>query len=199
MTDLWATIKAIQPALPGWCSPEKAEALAALVIALRPETSLEIGIYGGSSFLPIALAHQHIKTGTAYGIDPWDALASMKNESQENQAWWRMQDYGKLHSDFMAKLMELDLYKWTHIFHKRSDEVTPPTKIDLLHIDGSHTDQAVRDVTRFASRVRLGGVVVMDDQEWTGGMVKVAIRNLLNIGFMQLYRLGSGAAFQRIK
>jgi predicted O-methyltransferase YrrM len=197
--SLWQTISEVQPPLPGWCVPAKAEALAAIVVALRPEVSLEIGIYGGSSFIPIALAHKEIGFGMAYGVDPWDAQASIKGEVKENVDWWSKQDYEKLYGDFMAKLKQLGLENCTRIFRQTSDSLRVPNTIDLLHTDGNHSDQAVRDVLRFGTSVRIGGICVMDDLDWVTGQVKVAERKLISLGFKKLYPIGTGAVYQRVK
>lgn len=195
---LFETIERVQPTLPGWCCKEKAEALASIVIALRPSVSLEIGIWGGSSFIPIALAHKYVGLGVAMGIDPWNARDSVKNEVPENFEWWANQDHNAIREGFMRKLAELELGEWTRIFVSTSDAFSPPQNIDLLHIDGSHTEQAVRDVVRYATRVRVGGICVMDDLDWKGGNVKLAERRLLEMRFKMLYALGTGAVYQRV-
>jgi hypothetical protein len=197
--SLWQTISEVQPSLPGWCIAQKAEALAAIVIAIRPEVSLEIGIYGGSSFIPIALAHKEIGFGICYGIDPWEPRASMRDETQENAEWWGNQDYPKLYSDFMTKIKELGLENCTRIIRDISDNVTPPGIIDLLHIDGNHSEQSICDVSRFVPNVRVGGICVMDDLDWATGKVRLAEQRLLTMGFKKLYPLGTGGVYQRIK
>lgn len=196
--NLFETISKIQPKLPGWCCPEKAEALAAMVVAIRPMISVEIGVFGGSSFIPIALAHKHINYGIVVGIDPWDKSESIKNETAENAAWWQDQDHDLIYYQFAARLKELELEKFTTIWRQTSDRAQPPNVIDLLHIDGSHTDQAVRDVVRYASKVRPGGFCVMDDLDWKTGGVRRAESRLLQMHYTLLYALGTGAAYQRV-
>lgn len=198
MSELFARIAGIQPLLPGWCSPEKAEALAAMVLSLRPEVSVEIGVFGGSSFIPIALAHQEIGMGIATGIDPWEVHASIRNETPENIEWWGKLDHESIFRGFMAKLKELRLESCTNIVRQTSDEAPAPVRIDLLHIDGSHTDQAMRDVVKFATKVRPGGLCVMDDLDWPAGRVRLAEARLLQFSFKLLYPLGTGGVYQRV-
>lgn len=195
--NLFETIRARQPNLPGWCTPEKAEALAAIVVAMRSNLSLEIGIFGGSSFIPIALAHKHVGRGVAIGIDPWSASEAARNEQPANVDWCNKQDYEAIYQNFLGELARLSLKDVTQIIRQPSNAVAPPEVIDLLHIDGSHTQQAVTDVWRFAVHVRPGGFCVMDDIEWSGGHVKRAVSDLVSIGFRHLYPLGTGAVFQR--
>jgi predicted O-methyltransferase YrrM len=197
--SLWQTLAIEQPKLPGWCIPSKAESLAAIVMALRPEVSLEIGVFGGSSFIPIALAHKEIGFGMAYGVDPWSAQESMKGETPANIDWWGKQDHEKLYVDFMAKLKELGLENCTRIFRQTSDSLTPPNTIDLLSLDGNHSEQAIRDVSRFAPRIRIGGICVMDDLEWPTGQVRIAEHRLIGLGFRKLYTIDTSGVYQRLK
>lgn len=60
----------------GWCTLEKAYALAAAVIMLRPSLVVEVGIWAGRSFVPMALALKQIGKGQIIGIDPWKAEES---------------------------------------------------------------------------------------------------------------------------
>lgn len=196
--NLFETIHRVQPPLPGWCSPEKAEAIAAIVLATRSQVTVEVGIYGGSSFIPLALAHKEIGCGVCWGIDPWSKAASVKDEIPANVEFWERQDYEKLYGDFMQALVNLELESCTRIIKLPSDEVEPPSDISVLHVDGAHTQQAIRDVERFAVNVGPGGFCIMDDEEWTNGGVKRACARLLDFGFKRLYPLGTGAVFQRL-
>lgn len=197
MSSLFQTISKVHPTLPGWCPPEKAEALAAMVVALRPRVSVEIGIYGGSSFIPIALAHKENGNGIALGIDPWSEQASVAGEAPEHVAWWGKQNHEQIYQGFMAAINRLELQPFIKIARQTSDAAVAPAVIDLLHIDGNHTEQAVRDVAHFATRVRAGGLCVMDDLNWGSGGVKRAETRLLALGFKLLYALGTGAVYQR--
>jgi len=196
---LFETIAKVQPTLPGWCPPEKAEALAAMVVALRPLVTVEIGVYGGSSFFPLALAHKHIGYGTAIGIDPWSKAEAMRGETAENAEWARTVDYETLYNAFMGNLQTLGLEHCTKIIRQTSDNAPVPNVIDLLHIDGNHQTQAVKDVIRFAPKVRPGGLCVMDDLSWENGQVQRAAQILQHeLHFKLLYPLGTGATYQRI-
>ncbi len=78
----------------------------------------------------------------------------------------------------------------------------PMQEIDLLHIDGQHTEQAVKDVDRFARNVRRGGICCMDDIEWANDgdqQVKAAVERLKELGFVEKYPVGTGAMFVRTK
>lgn len=200
MIELFNQIADVQPKLPGWCPPEKASILASIVLCYRPALSVEIGIYGGSSFIPIALAHKAIGTGMALGIEPWDKKAAIEAQTtNEDRAWWDGQDLDGLCSMFMNKLHDLGLDNVTKIIRRKSDDVDVPPQIGLLHVDGAHSDQAVRDTVRFGQQVMIGGFVVMDDENWKGGGVQRAILRLTQMGFKRLYPIGTGAVFQRVR
>lgn len=198
MTNLIANILKIQPGLPGWCQIEKAITLASIVVGYRPVISVEIGIYGGSSFIPIAMAHQTIGTGRAIGIEAWSKETAIQAQTEEqSREWWSKIDFEKLEADFRATLTKLELDSRVTIIKQKSRNVAPPSPIGLLHIDGAHSDEAIEDVSRFARHVEIGGFCVMDDLYWTGGGVLKAENRLLDLGFTKLYALGTGAVYQK--
>jgi predicted O-methyltransferase YrrM len=200
MTDLFETIRQEQPKIPGWCSQEKAIALASIVVALRPAISVEIGIYGGSSLIPILLAHQWCGLGVVYGIEPWSKEEAMKAQTNPTDVqWWGAQDYDKLHRDFMALIQRLGVSDLLRLHRSPSRFVQPPPGIGLLHIDGAHDNVAIEDVVRFAPQVVVGGIVVMDDLNWSGGAVTRAALRLEQLGCRFLYPIGTGAIYQKTR
>lgn len=199
MIELFKKIAEVQPKLPGWCPPEKAQVLASLVIAFRPAVTVEIGIFGGSSFIPMAMAHKEVG-GIAIGIEPWDKKAAIEaQDSAVNRAWWDAQDLEAIYHNFMHNLETLGLNDHVEIHRRTSDQAGVPNAIGILHVDGGHNDQAVRDTARFAPHVLVGGFVVLDDLNWTGGAVGRAEQRLIQMGFRKLYPLGTGAVYQRCR
>jgi len=200
MTDLFEIIRQEQPRIPGWCSLDKSLTLASLVVALRPAISLEIGIYGGSSIVPILLAHKWTGLGVVVGIEPWSADEAMKAQTNPTDVeWWGKQNYGDLHFNFQALIQRLGVADILMLHRKPSRHVEPPPGIGLLHIDGAHDNVAIQDVVRFAPQVVIGGVCVMDDLNWSGGAVTRAAMRLEQLGFRLLYPIGTGAVYQRVR
>ncbi len=201
MIDLFETIRQEQPRLPGWCSLEKALALASMVVALRPAVTVEIGIYGGSSLIPILLAHKLTASGgLVYGIEPWSKEEAVKVQTcAADVEWWAALDYERLHTDFQNAVDRLGLRDYLRLFVQPSRNVNPPANIGLLHVDGGHDASAIQDVVRFAPQVVVGGLVVMDDLQWSGGAVTRAAQRLEQLGFKMLYPLGTGAVYQKIR
>lgn len=192
--------------IPGWCPLEKAYDLAALVLALKPKVTVETGVFGGKSLLPMALACRANGFGEVTGIDPWSPQASTEGYTGENFEWWGKLNHEEIYQRFIANLARLDLSNTVKVMRAKSDDVGPPQTIDLLHLDSQHTEMALREVKRFGSRVRIGGIVVMDDLAWVNsGIAHVAqaVELLLESGFIELYRTviptGNWGVFQRVK
>lgn len=202
MKELFDQIERLTDTLHGWCEVDKAQRLAAIVLALRPAVSVEIGVYGGRSFFGMALAHKHLGHGVVIGIDPWSNDAASEGYDGENLKSWSSCPLEAIYQHFQKKCFDLAVQNVIQIHRVKSDDFEISPYIDLLHIDGQHTEQSMRDVQRYASKVRVGGIVVMDDIGWRNGAdapVSRAVDRLLDMGFVRLYPLGTGEVFQKVK
>lgn len=198
MTDLFQTVASLQ-SLPGWCPLDKSLTLASLIMSYRPEISLEIGVFGGRSLLPMALAHKAIGSGYVIGIDPWSTEIAVREQTADvDRAWWGALDMKKIYKDFVGEINRRDLAKWVRIAVDESRYVPPPDNIGVLHVDGSHSVTASNDMMRFGPHVVKGGFLITDDTDWIGGGVALGEKRILELGFKPLYKLGTGAVFQRI-
>lgn len=197
-TDLFQRIAAAHPTIHGWCELDKAFALAAAVVTLRPKTIVEIGVYGGRSLIPMALAAEACGTGNVFAIDPWQAASSVEGMDQANSEWWSKLDHESIYKHFIGHVIEQKLVDRVTVWRMSSNNAPVPASIDLLHTDGNHGEQAYRDTVRFAPAVRVGGLCCMDDIAWTGGGVQRGVEFLLKHGFVELYKIGTGAMFQRV-
>lgn len=182
-----------------WCTKNKALTLAALVIAARPKVAVEIGVWMGGSAIPIALAMQAIGHGRLDAIDPWAPSASVVDQDGENQAWWAIQDHEAALRAFVGRLEKHDLSAIVNVQRGRSDEIDPPSVIDLMHVDGNHGPQAIRDVERFAPRIPVGGHLILDDLRWAGGAVGRALEIATRMGFDLVTEIDTGALLKRTK
>ena len=204
MKELFEQIESLVPTLQGWTTVEKAHHLCALVVALKSKVSLEIGVYDGRSFFAMALAHKKLGHGTVIGVDPWSPAAACEGYSGENGKFWQATPLELYYNNVQDKIHKLGVQNVSIIMRQKSDDVDMsviPT-LDVFHCDGQHTEQAVRDVKRFAPKVRVGGVCIMDDTGWSnsGDMpVRRAVDQLKSMGFVSLYPLGDGEVFQRVK
>lgn len=199
MNKLFTEIADLVPKLHGWCSVEKAHTLASMVLSLRPEVCLEIGVWGGRSLLPMAMALRNLKQGVIYAIDPWSISASEQGQTGDNQKWWSTANHEVVYNDFVAHVHRTGTEKYVRIYRMKSDDFDPPPRIGILSIDGNHGPQAIKDVRRYVPSVSIGGFVVMDDLDWVGDTVKQAAGLLPDFGFKRLYPLGTGAVYQKIR
>lgn len=182
----------------GWCSNAKAHTLASVILATHPMSVVEIGIWAGRSLIPMAMAVQHVKVGKVTGIDAWSRDAATQGLDGANLQWWSSINYEDIYHQFIAALQRFSVSQVVEIHRAKSDDVKPPENIGLLHVDGGHTQQATRDVQRFACNVNRGGFCFMDDVGWTGGGVANAVSELQRLGFQKLFDLDTGGLFQRI-
>ena len=201
LAGLMATIEHVTPDGGTWCTVEKSSHLAALVFALRPTTIVEIGVFSGGSLIPLALAQQRYAEPGVHqtiAIDPWAVGPALAGETDpKNIAWWQALDYEQVLGKFVRRLERHGLTELVKVIRAPSNDVTPPASIGLLHIDGSHREQAATDVERFAPNVLPGGILVLDDLDWAGGHVRRAHSIAQGLGFRELYPLGTGCVMIR--
>lgn len=182
-------IECIRPVLQGWCSAEKAAKLASYVVHDRPDTVVEIGVFGGASLIPLAIALRHIEHGRAYGIDPWSREAALEHMlAEENRQWWDSVDLNAIYNGCAAGLHAADASAWCDLIRDKAENVVdrfPDSSIGLLHVDGNHSEAlSYKDVTLYLPKVASGGVIFFDDVWWNDGQemptTRRAIMHLLD-------------------
>jgi hypothetical protein len=213
MQELMADIERALPIGGDWCTLERAQTLASLVVALRPRLVVEVGVWAGGSAIPMMLALRwnaqcaqfKDRLGRFVAIDPWRAAASVAGQSGVNAQWWNNPaNHERAYQVFLERVKRHELGNLCETIRAASDDVTPPDFIDLLSVDGNHGEQAIRDVDRYAPKVPIGGILALDDVDWkdptTGACdVQTAHEHALALGFVDLYRLGFGVIMQRVK
>lgn len=183
----------------GWCTPEKGNELALAVLKTKASVVVEIGVFFGSSLLPMAMACAEQKHGIVWAIDPWSKEAAIEGYDGANADWWGNKvDLESVYQTFLSHLKTQGVEQYVKVVRARSDDVEPPDEIDLLNVDGQHTDQASRDVERYASRVKMNGFCYMDDVDGWNGAPARAVEKLLKLGFVKIFNRDTGAMFQRI-
>lgn len=160
------------PSLEGWCTREKALTLVDLVLEREPQVCVEIGVFGGASFYPIASALKLVGKGVAIGIDPWDRNEMILNldpvQDQGHIRWWSKVNMDRILSNFNAMLKRLELGRFAIAIRATSEQAAwLISEIDFLHIDGNHSEvNSLQDVALYLPKVRAGGVVVYHDALW---------------------------------
>ncbi len=199
MTPVFQILESVVPKMDGWCTVPKAHALAATVFALRPELSVEIGVWGGRSLVAMALAHKEVGKGSVWAIDPWNRADSVEAQPHPADAkWWGQIDHQLVMNRFIQSLQTLNIAPVVKVIRARSDDVSPPDNIGVLSLDGNHGPNALRDAERFGPKIKKGGVIFLDDVHWTGGHVERAMGKLLNMGFTRLYAIENTVVLQRL-
>jgi predicted O-methyltransferase YrrM len=154
--------------LEGWCTREKALVLIDLLLEIRPQVVLEVGVFGGKSLIPMAFALQFNRKGKIIGIDPWDSQKSIEGQTIEHAEWWLSIDHEAILQDLINKISEHKLGNYIELIRSTSIDATIKTReIDVLHIDGNHSDQtSYIDVTKWVPYVKKGGLIIFDDLDW---------------------------------
>lgn len=192
MTEVTNVIESLLPSLDGWCSQGKAHTLASIIVATRPDVALEVGTYAGRSAIPMALAMKYVGKGTLIGVDPYSPQESAKSENSVNSEWWLRLDHNAILEKFKLQITRLGLQNIIRIERMTSDQYVPQLGIGLLHIDGSHGEQAIRDAQRYCPCVKLGGFVVLDDIHWLADnrmAVAEAAEWMESNGFVKLFEV----------
>jgi predicted O-methyltransferase YrrM len=154
--------------LTGWCSHMKGGVLIDLIFKNKPAIVVEIGVYGGKSLVPMGCALKALGEGKAYGIDPWSTEASLEEMNNDSsKAFWSWVDHAGIMKGLMAKIDEFELGNHIELIQATSEEASPIPNIDILHIDGNHSEKtSYFDVTKWAPLVKSGGWIILDDMTW---------------------------------
>lgn len=157
------------PTMQGWCSREKAHAMADLVLQIKPEVSVEIGVWGGRSLLALAIAHTQLARGHAYGVDPWSKDAALEDvQEKANLDWWAAQDYDAIYEGCLQSMLNhAPVDRWT-IYRATSQRAAGLfDAIDFLHVDGNHSEKSsTGDIMAYLPKLVPGGYLLFDDVDW---------------------------------
>lgn len=125
-----------------------------LVAALRPRVFVELGTDRGESYFAFCQSVAENKIGTrCFAVDTWrgDEQAGEYDET----TFAEVSAHNARYEGFSTLLRST--------FDSARDRFAPET-IDLLHLDGLHTDDAVRhDVESWLPTLRPGGIFLMHD------------------------------------
>jgi len=154
-----------------WCSQEKINLLMDLVIEKKPQVCVEIGVFTGSSLLPIAVALKQNGSGKIFAIDPWSNAEAVKNlsPSDPNRDWWGKIDMNAALQTFKNMIRTWKVASFCTILHKTSAQAASSIhSIDLLHLDGNFShDNSLEDATIYLPKVKLGGYILLSNVLWS--------------------------------
>ncbi len=196
----------------GWCSLEKAMALVSIVVGLRPKVVVELGVWMGGSAIPMAIALRRLGAGQLVAVDAWSVEASVAGQEATHLQWWGEKigtpGHDRAYQTFLERLSKHNITAdRCRVVRARTDVAAVPEAIDVLHHDANHGPQAVLDIARWAPAVRVGGILIIDDLDWPNDAagsseerhVRHARVRALELGFVDLYPLGTGCVMQRVR
>jgi len=171
--DYKAKLLQTLPTMDGWCDPAKANHAFDMVVAKDPSLIVEIGVFAGRSLIAFALGLEQVgREGTVvYGVDPWaasDAICNNEGEAVTTE-WWNNVDYNRMKLQCQSVVNQLGVTDRVRLVQKSSVEAYAdiPGEINMLHIDGNHSQwDSCRDVTVWVDRVKTGGIIYLDDEDW---------------------------------
>lgn len=153
-----------------WCSKAKVQMLMDTVIIAKPKICVEIGVFAGSTALPIAAALKYLGDGVLIAIDPWSNAEAIRylNPEDVNTEWWRSVDMDYAYQQFQASLGNWELHSYCEIFcESSSSAIAKIPEIDFLHVDGNYSEEgSLKDVELYLSKVKNGGYVFISNIFW---------------------------------
>lgn len=126
-----------------------------LVAAIRPQLVVELGVYNGLSFFTFCQSMiENDIDGVAYAVDCWEG--DEHTEAYDETIFNDVQQYAREHYRGITYLLRMYFNEALRHFEENS--------IDLLHIDGLHTYEAVKeDFTNWYPKVKPGGIILFHD------------------------------------
>jgi len=192
------------PSIEGWCSREKAINFVDLVLEVKPEICVEIGVFGGSSLFPVASTLKFLEQGFIIAIDPWDKTENQRHltefEDRGHVLWWSKINFEEIHASYkrMLKIYQLEDYCVT--LRMTSEKAVPWIwNIDILYIDGAHSEEAIKkDVVLYLPKVREGGYIWLNDTLWEQSQPAIELL-LQECNVVKLIDNGNCILFQKAK
>jgi hypothetical protein len=152
----------------GWAPEVKIRDMVKLTLDAKPKLHVELGLYAGRSFLPVAWALKQNGSGRAIGIDPYTNDACTEGwPADQDHTGWDTNPLEPYYQELMKTASDQDLLDFFEVWKKRSTDVVTrfeDESIDVLHVDGNHSElTSYRDVTEWLPKVKRGGYIWSDD------------------------------------
>ena len=175
----------------GWCTVEKANKLMEIVKSCRPLLSVELGVFGGKSLLPIALMSKELNINSKIiGVDSWSVQACIEGTNDKaNADWWSNIDYEEIFNYTKFLMIEHKVDDVVELWRNTSKNVVSKfedNSIDLLHQDSNHSEEITcEEVELYWNKVKEGGYWIFDDTNWP--TTQKAQGLLLSKGYTEIY------------
>ncbi len=150
-----------------WCSEQKARLILEFVVAHRPEICVEVGVFTGSSALPMLAGLKYIKHGRAYLIDAWSNEEAIRGLPKEdpNIVWWASLNMPSIKDQFNKTMARWSLASYFQVLHMSSKQaISQLPQIDFLHLDGNFSEEgSLLDSQLYLSKVVSGGYILISN------------------------------------
>ena len=184
----------------GWCTLEKAYLMMDCLKEISKDNDnpvcVEIGVFGGKSLFPLAASLSEMGKGVVHGIDPWTTEASLEGYEGPHHNYWKSVPFNLVYDRFVEGLEKLGVNNYVNIIKEKSDDAPEIDNICFLHVDGQHTEQAVRDINKYGPKVIDNGYCIMDDVEWSDG-TRQAIVAIESLGFEKVRSIEGGLLYRK--
>jgi len=152
----------------GWCDPEKAAYLRDLVVSSKARSIVDVGVFGGKSTFSFIEGCRQQGFGLVYGVDSWDLSDNTEDLTQaQDVEFWETIDLRSHMERFLEKAFETEAWDYLRLLNiqsQRAYRIFDDAEIDVLHVDGSHTETAaLRDIQNWWPKLNVGGFVILDD------------------------------------
>lgn len=157
------------PQMQGWCDQKKGCLMGDLIIQNGHTYIVDVGVFEGKSTLAMAKACQIQGKGLVHGVDSWSMPDCVEDEGKENAEWWSNLKLEDHYQSFLRHLERSGVSETLKIcrMSSRSAAATFPDGLDMIHIDGNHSEwSSTSDVCMWLPKVKIGGHIVMDDCDW---------------------------------
>jgi hypothetical protein len=132
---------------------------------------VEIGVWGGRSIIPCAAALRHVGTGFVTCVGTWSADAARASPIHgASDRLWSGVDFPRIKRQFHRFVAAADLTQQVRLVEADSrSAVALFDHIDFLHVNGTQCiSNAAEVAVLYACKVRQGGIVLLDNVDWTG-------------------------------
>lgn len=156
----------------GWCTVEKALTLARLIVENRPETVVEVGVFGARSLIPMAMACRYVKRGVVFGFDPMcrEAATEFEKDPANVKYWGQDVPLENVFRGALSTILNRGLTWECRYLRLRGEQgacMFTDGSLGVLSIDGNHSEKAsCRDHDIWAPKVAGGGFLILDDTDW---------------------------------
>ena len=206
ITHLYDKYDKLYPNGWGWCSLDKAGCIIDYIDDLmikKPNkklTCVEVGVFAGKSVMPVAMELKRHRRGRIIAIDPWTNDDATKDYNGINKDFWSNIDLNHVRHIFLSYVSNLSLDGYVEVRQETSDDTEVIRDIDYLYIDGQHTNQAIKDINKFASEVSQDGYCIIDDVDWITESISDSevIPNIMtSLGFVWIHRVDDAFVYIR--